>query len=88
MKSEDLPYCVEGGETHRSEGSDSFGVATALSFAYLVVALTCLIQGDAAHLWARVDLFSGGYLGLRFLGALYSLVSSRQAFKSKSLRRQ
>jgi protein-S-isoprenylcysteine O-methyltransferase Ste14 len=35
-----------------------------------------------------VDLFSGGYLGLRFLGALYSLVSSRQAFKSKSLRRE
>jgi protein-S-isoprenylcysteine O-methyltransferase Ste14 len=88
VKSEVFPDSVEADEMPRARGSDRFGVTAALSFAYLLVALMCIIQWDAAHPWARVDLFSGGYLGLRFFGALHSLVSSRRAFRSSSLTRE
>ena len=41
-----------------------------------------------AHPWLRVDWFSGGYLALRFLGSIHSLVSSRGVFHSKPVMRE
>lgn len=65
-----------------------FGVTSALSFVYLVLALACLIQWRTPHPWAQVDFFSGSYLGLRLLGAVYSVLSARRAFRSKDTRRE
>jgi len=58
------------------------------SLGYLILALACLIQWDTAHPWARVDYFSGGYLFLRLLGSIHSVISSRGVFHSKSVMRE
>jgi len=60
----------------------------AFSLGYLVLALACLILWGTAHPWVRVDYFSGGYLLLRFLGSIHSLVSSRGVFQSKPVMRE
>jgi protein-S-isoprenylcysteine O-methyltransferase Ste14 len=64
-----------------------FFITIAWSLGYLVLALLCLIQWREPDLWGRVDLFAGGYLGLRFLSAIHSLFSSQAAFQSR-VRRQ
>jgi len=43
--------------------------------AQLVAALACLIQWGKPSPWARVDLFSGGYLFMRALPVLRSLIT-------------
>jgi protein-S-isoprenylcysteine O-methyltransferase Ste14 len=80
-------HSCEAGETPANRGSDRFGVTAVLSLAYLVLAFGCLIQWGPRP-WVRVDLFSGGYLALRVVGALCSLISARQAFRSKPLTRE
>jgi protein-S-isoprenylcysteine O-methyltransferase Ste14 len=61
----------------------SFWTTLLLSLGYLALALGCLIRWGTPYPWLRVDLFSGGYLMLRFLGSVHSLVSSREVFLSK-----
>jgi protein-S-isoprenylcysteine O-methyltransferase Ste14 len=58
------------------------------SLGYLILALLCLIQWKTPHPWARVDIFSGAYLGLKLLNALHSVWSSRSVFRSKSVMRE
>lgn len=88
MKPEVFPYSFEPDARLGRPESGRFAITAALSLAYLLLALACLIQWGTARQWARVDLFSGGYLGLRSFGALHSLVSSRRAFRSRWLRRE
>ena len=59
-----------------------FFATIAGSLGYLFLALLCLIQWSGPGVWGRVDFFAGGYLGLRFLSAIYSLFSSHAAFQS------
>lgn len=65
----------------------TFWVTLAFSLGYLVLALVCLVQAGA-HPWSLVDRYSGGYLALRFLGSLHSLLSSRGVFRSKNVMRE
>jgi protein-S-isoprenylcysteine O-methyltransferase Ste14 len=58
------------------------------SLAYLGLALVCLIRWGTPHPWVRVDLFSGGYLGLKLLNVFHSVWSSRSVFRSKSKMRE
>ena len=58
------------------------------SLLYLALALACLMQWGAPDLWSRVDVFSGGYLLLRLLGSVHSIVSNRKAFGSEETRRE
>lgn len=66
----------------------TFWITLALSVGYLVLALGCLALPGTSHPWLRVDCFSGGYLALRFLGSIHSLVSSRGVFHSKPVMRE
>jgi len=66
----------------------AFWITSAPSFLYLTAALACLVQWGAPNPWSRVGLFSGTYLGLRVLGAIHSLTSSRRVFRSKQLMRE
>lgn len=88
MKPEVFPHSAEPDRTLGAPEPGRFAITAALSLAYLLLALACLIQWGTARPWTRVDLFSGVYLGLRLLGALYSLASSRRAFRSRPLRRE
>jgi protein-S-isoprenylcysteine O-methyltransferase Ste14 len=56
------------------------------SLLYLALALACLIEWHARNPWSRVDLFSGGYLAIRLLGSIHSVVSSREAFRTSQVR--
>jgi protein-S-isoprenylcysteine O-methyltransferase Ste14 len=62
---------------------NSFRITLICSLGYLMLALACLIRWGTPHPWLRVDYFSGGYLALRFLGSIHSLISSREVFHSK-----
>src|SRR5262245_54850422 len=64
-----------------------FWTTLAYSLGYLLLALLCLIQWGGPDRWLRVDLAAGTYLGLKFLGAIHSLVSSHAAFRLTSRRR-
>jgi protein-S-isoprenylcysteine O-methyltransferase Ste14 len=66
----------------------SFWITLAFSLGYLVLALASLVLWGTSHPWQRVDIFSGGYLVLRFLGSIHSLVSSRVVFNSKPVMRE
>jgi len=66
----------------------TFWITLAFSLGYLVLALRCLVQPGAPHPWLRVDYFAGGYLALRFLGSIHSLISSRGVFHSKPTMRE
>jgi isoprenylcysteine carboxyl methyltransferase (ICMT) family protein YpbQ len=66
----------------------SFWITLAFSLGYLVLALASLVLWGTSHPWQRVDIFSGGYLVLRFLGSIHSLVSSRLVFNSKPVMRE
>jgi len=88
VKSPIAPSSFEGGEAPRAPESNRLGLTAVLSVVYLFLALACLVQWGAAHPWARVDLFAAGYLAIRFLGSIHSLISSRRAFQSTSLRRE
>jgi len=66
----------------------SFWITLIFSLGYLVLALACLVLWGTSRPWLRVDFFSGGYLTLRFLGSLHSLVSSREVFDSKPVMRE
>jgi protein-S-isoprenylcysteine O-methyltransferase Ste14 len=66
----------------------SFWITLTFSLCYLVLALACLVLWGTFHPWLRVDIFSGGYLALRFLGSIHSLVSSREVFSSKPVMRE
>jgi len=41
---------------------------------YLILAFLCLLQWDKRSLWLRVDFFSGGYLLMRVLPVLRSVM--------------
>jgi len=58
------------------------------SLAYLVLTLVCLVDWRSSEHWRHVDFFSGLYLGMRVLGAIYSTVVSRGAFRSEELMRE
>ena len=64
----------------------AFWTTTLCSLGYLVLATLCLVQWSSSRPWLRLDLFSGGYLLLRFGGAIHSLLSSLKAFRSRPLR--
>jgi methyltransferase len=66
----------------------NFWTTVVLSLAYLGLALACLLRWGQPEPWLRVDLFSLGYLTLRFLGSLYSLISSRDVFRSTPVMRE
>lgn len=66
----------------------TFWITLTFSLGYLVLALACLVLWRTAHPWLRVDCFSGGYLALRFLGSIHSLISSRGVFHSKPVMRE
>jgi protein-S-isoprenylcysteine O-methyltransferase Ste14 len=66
----------------------NFWITLTFSLGYLALALACLVLWGTAHPWLRVDHFSGGYLALRFLGSVHSLVSSRGVFHSKPVMRE
>jgi protein-S-isoprenylcysteine O-methyltransferase Ste14 len=65
-----------------------FWITLTFSLGYLVLALACLVRWGNPHPWLRIDFFSGGYLALRFLGSIHSLVSSREVFDSKPVMRE
>ena len=88
MKPEAVHHSSEMDRTLNTQESGRVAITGALSLAYLLLALACLLQWGTARPWGRVDLFSGVYLGLRLLGALHSLASSHRAFRSRSLRRE
>ncbi len=56
--------------------------------AYLVMALACLRQGGASHPWSRLDIFSGGFLGLLLVSAGISLRLGRSLLGSSGALRQ
>jgi protein-S-isoprenylcysteine O-methyltransferase Ste14 len=58
------------------------------SFGYLAIAFACLIQWHGPNPWLRLDWFAAGYFGLRFVGSLHSLISSRGALRSRPLREE
>ena len=58
------------------------------SLLYLAVALACLIRWSSPGTWSRIDVFSGGYLGLRLLGSVHSLALNREAFRSRAVREE
>jgi protein-S-isoprenylcysteine O-methyltransferase Ste14 len=66
----------------------TFWITLAFSLGYLILALVCLVLPGTPHPWVRVDCFAGGYLALRFLGSIHSLVSSRGVFHSKPTMRE
>jgi hypothetical protein len=66
----------------------SFWITLTFSLGYLVVALASLVCWGSSDPWLRLDFFSGGYLTLRFLGCIHSLVSSREVFDSKPVMRE
>jgi protein-S-isoprenylcysteine O-methyltransferase Ste14 len=66
----------------------AFWGTTIFSLAYWTIAFACLVQWEVPNPWARIDFFSGTYLGLRLLGAIHSIASSRGAFRSDALRRE
>jgi protein-S-isoprenylcysteine O-methyltransferase Ste14 len=55
---------------------------------HLAVSLACLIQWGQPSAWARVDLFSGGYLVLRSLPVLRSILSPFRARGSAESNRE
>jgi protein-S-isoprenylcysteine O-methyltransferase Ste14 len=67
---------------------NSFWITLTFSLGYLALALACLVLPGTPHPWIRLDYFSGGYLALRFLGSIHSLVSSREVFHSKPVMRE
>ena len=67
---------------------NSFWTTLTFSLGYLALALACLIRWGSPHPWLRVDFFSGGYLALRFLGSIHSLISSRGVFHSRPVMRE
>ena len=62
----------------------SFCKTMICSLGYLALALVCLIQWHGPSPWARVDIFAGTYLALRFAGAAHSLLSSYGVFRSEA----
>jgi len=66
----------------------SFWITLTFSLGYLVLALAALVRWGSTDPWLRVDFFSGGYLTLRFLGSIHSLLSSREVFDSKPVMRE
>jgi protein-S-isoprenylcysteine O-methyltransferase Ste14 len=64
-------------------------VATvAYASAYLAIGLACLVQWGSRDPWSRLDWFALSYFTLRTVGSIQSLVSSRQVFRSKPVRRE
>jgi protein-S-isoprenylcysteine O-methyltransferase Ste14 len=55
------------------------------SLGYLVLAAACLIRWGRPDPWSRFDLFSGGYLLLRTLSSLHSIVASRRVFRDRQV---
>jgi protein-S-isoprenylcysteine O-methyltransferase Ste14 len=66
----------------------SFWTTLTFSLGYLGLALACLVRWGSPDPWLRVDFFSGGYLALRFLGSIHSLISSRGVFHSRPVMRE
>lgn len=64
------------------------GKTLACSVAYLGLAVACLVRWNTPDPWARIDWFAGTYFVLRLAGSLHSIVSSRGAFRSGSLRQE
>lgn len=58
------------------------------SLGYLLVALACLIAWEPSNPWGHLDRYSGGYLFLRWVASLHSLISSRNVFRSKRVMRE
>jgi protein-S-isoprenylcysteine O-methyltransferase Ste14 len=50
--------------------------------AYLALALACLIQWGRPSLWSRIDFFSGGYLSIRGLRVLRSVLKPSRKLRS------
>jgi len=65
-----------------------FGKTLVCSFAYLGVAIACLVQWHSPKPWARLDWFAGAYFTLRLAGSLHSIVSSLSVFRSGTLRQE
>ncbi|MGA2984375.1 MAG: isoprenylcysteine carboxylmethyltransferase family protein [Terriglobia bacterium] len=68
--------------------SKAFTATVAYSSAYLVLGLACLIQWGSSDPWSRLNLFALSYFALRTVGSIHSLVSSREVFRSKPVRRE
>ena len=58
------------------------------SLAYVAFALSCLVRWGTADPLSTFNVFSDGYFGLRILGSLHSLISSRHAFDSQHVRQE
>ena len=56
--------------------------------AYLAAALVCLIQWQGPAVWSRVDFFSGGYLLIRGLRLLRSILKPSRKHDSSEFRRE
>jgi protein-S-isoprenylcysteine O-methyltransferase Ste14 len=56
--------------------------------AHLAVSCLCLVRWHAADHWSAFDIFSGGYLIIKFLGSTHSLYSGREAFRSEALKQE
>lgn len=63
----------------------SFWLTLVFSLGYLGLALACLFTWDASNPWGHLDRYSGGYLILRLVASLHSLISSRKVFRSKQV---
>jgi len=66
----------------------SFWLTLIFSLGYLVLALACLFAWEASNPWGHLDRYSGGYLFLRWVASLHSLISSRKVFRSKRVMRE
>lgn len=67
---------------------NSFWTTVSFSLGYLALALLCLLRWRSANPWLRVDQFSLGYLCLRALGSIHSLISSRHVFRSSTVKQE
>ncbi len=58
------------------------------SLGYLLLAGVCLIRWGTPDPWARLNLFSCGYLLLRTVGSVHSLATGRGVFRSRQVRQE
>lgn len=67
---------VAPGRSSEPEAERNGSAWLPFKIAYPIVALVCLIQWHAASPWLRLDFFSGGYLLIRVLRVLRSVLKS------------
>ena len=77
-----------GNPTSRESAARAQWGLVITTVAYLFMALVCLRQGGTSHPWSRLDIFSGGLLGLLLVSAGVGLRLGRLLFGSSGALQQ